>query len=385
VKSFFSKSKILPIVLLTTFAVLSTFFGCPKIETNKNWALRWTGAQSGLRIREGPGLNFAPTGVIPFRSEVEIISCANDTITLDGKRGRWCQVLYQGREGYCFSGFLSAVPIASPGPRSDAHSFKQPLRKEARPLPIPPVAVPPVTAVRGNSPRELAYAFDDPPGLTKLSLKEFEAAKTSLKKNNRYSKEDFKESTGVRGETESVEMYLQRSEASKRAFLERMREAEYAAACKTFSIYDAQLVMGGYNPAMHRFAFLGTTIDLGPTGEVITLPGADQSPHGFENGRVLNVKLPDKMVKLLRENPDSVLVRLDFSYAVSLQDIFNWTSRAYFLPKYLMLYNRNTGEIYYECAASPRIEREPDPAVPLKISSYFLYEKTHWRENWASP
>ena len=339
---------------------------------------RWTSAESGLRLREGPGLDFAQKEMIPLGSEVEITSCANDTVTLEGKLGRWCLVLYHEREGYCFSGFLSDVPIARPGRRPDRHSLEQPLRKEARPLSPPPVTVSPEAGVRkGAPPRELAYAVHDPPGLTKLSLKEFEAGKAGLKENIWFSKEEFRDSAGVRGEAESMQMYLQRSEDSKRAFLKRVREAESAAASKTYSVYDAQLLMGGYNPVLHRFAFLGTTLDLGPTGEVTTLPDASQSPHGFENGRVLDVKLPDGMVELLRDNPDSVLVRIDFSFAVSLQDIFAWTSRAYFLPKYLMLYDRKTGEIYYECAASPRIEREPDPAIPLKISSQFLYEKTH--------
>jgi hypothetical protein len=354
-----------------------TLLGYPKSEVREKGEYRWATAESGLRMREGPGLDFASTGTIPFGGEVEIADSGSELRSVDAKWDRWYRVIYRGQEGYAFGGFLSDTPVAIREQPSKPLPAEQSPGEKVRPAPVPKAAASSREEPERKSPLELAYAVHNTPSLVKLSLKEFEAEKAGIAEPFRYSKEDFRNSSGAKDEGESVEEYLRSSKASKSAFLEKVREAEYSAATRTYSIYDAELAMGEYSPALHRFDYLGTTVDMEPPVEVTTLPAADLHSRGFQNGMVQDVKLPNRMAKLFREQPESILVRLDFSYALSLQDIFGWTSRAYFLPRYLMLYNRNTGEIYYECAASPRIERGSDLAAPLKISSRFLYQKIH--------
>lgn len=374
-KNLFSDGRISLVGLCVLATLFFTCFGCLDIEIRERRTQRWVSAESGLRMREGPGLDFAPLGTIPFGAEVEIAGAGGRMQTLGGKRDRWYRVTYRGREGYAFGAYLSDFPVARRDPRPRQSRPEPTNQKKVRQEPTARIAVPARETRKNAALPDLAYAVHNPPGLIRLSLAEFQAEKARLRERLRTRREEFRKSAGTRQETETMEAYLRRSEASKRAFLEALREREYAAATRIYSIYDAELELGEYHPAERRFDFLGTTIELGKPGEITTLPSAGPVSRGFENGRMRNVTLPRRTAKLFLKNPDVVRVRIDFSYTESLQDLFAWTSRAYFLPRYLMLYNRKTGEIYYECAAAQRVEQGTDPAVPLKISGFMLYEK----------
>jgi len=374
-KNHFSDGRTSLVGLCVLAILLFTCFGCLDIEIRERRTQRWVTAESGLRMREGPGLDFAPLGTIPFGAEVEVAGAGGRMQTLGGKRSRWYRVTYRGREGYAFGAYLSDFPLAGRNHQPRKNRPTPTNQEKVRPEPTARIAVPAREARKNAALPDLPYAVHNPPGLTRLSLTEFQAEKARFRERFRTRREEFRKSAGTKQETETMEAYLRRSEASKRAFLETLREREYAAATRIYSIYDAELELGGYHPAERRFDFLGTTIELGKSDKITTLPRAGPDSRGFENGRIRNVTLPRRTAQLLLKNQGAVRVRIDFSYTESLQDIFAWTSRAYFLPRFLMLYDRKTGEIYYECAVAQRVERGTDPAFPLKISGNLIYEK----------
>jgi hypothetical protein len=67
---------------------------------------RWVNAESGLKLRSGPGTDFDTLDVIPYGDEVELV-------TIDGTMGKWSMVRWQKNEGWVFGGFLSE---SKPGP-----------------------------------------------------------------------------------------------------------------------------------------------------------------------------------------------------------------------------------------------------------------------------
>jgi uncharacterized protein YraI len=63
-------------------------------------------AMTELNIRSGPAVTFEVVGVIPADGEITITGCGDD--------GFWCQVEYQGVEGWASGGYLAVTPeIAS--------------------------------------------------------------------------------------------------------------------------------------------------------------------------------------------------------------------------------------------------------------------------------
>ena len=58
-------------------------------------------ATTALNVRSGPGPQYAVTGAIPDRAQATIIGCLQDSL--------WCQVSYNGRQGWVYSRYLTAT------------------------------------------------------------------------------------------------------------------------------------------------------------------------------------------------------------------------------------------------------------------------------------
>jgi uncharacterized protein YraI len=67
--------------------------------TGPAYAQSMATASSDLNIRSGPGSDYAVIDVMAASSEAELIGCMED--------GSWCQVSYNGVEGWVYSGYLS--------------------------------------------------------------------------------------------------------------------------------------------------------------------------------------------------------------------------------------------------------------------------------------
>lgn len=385
-------------IALTLGALLLLLAGCLRIEIRDRVRYRWSTAESGLALREGPGLKYARLGTIPFGARVRTIETASGKTVLASHVGRWNKVAYRGLLGYSFDAFLAEAPPGSlPNPAGHG-----PVSTASGAPPLPPdpakqdeeikrprkpsyAAGPEKAGVQGGSPEKptasaaaFAYAVNDIPGLIKLSNNEFNEIVGSLETDFFGRKAAFNSSAGEWGQGESVEDYLKRSEGAKRRFLDRLRRQEHAAATRVYSIYDARLELGPYDPGLGRFAWLGTTVPIDAPGETITtLPDVHGRRHRFVNGRKYDVDIPLSRAAAIRDALEDVRVRIDFSYTESLQDLFNWTLKSYFLPRYLMLYNRRTGRIYYACRTLPRVELNSDPVVPPRIGVQLLEEAVY--------
>jgi uncharacterized protein YraI len=58
-------------------------------------------AMTPLNIRSGPGPQYSIIGAIPDRGHTTIIGCIQDSL--------WCQVSYNGRQGWAYSQYLTAL------------------------------------------------------------------------------------------------------------------------------------------------------------------------------------------------------------------------------------------------------------------------------------
>jgi len=371
-----------PRTLLTLGFLLLLLTGCLQLEKLAGVRYRWCSAESGLVLRAGPGREYARVGVIPFGTRVRVLGIVGEETVVAGQAGRWNRVDYQGLDGYSYDAFLAEAPPARLSPAS-----RQPAASAGAAAPPVPRA-PKRQAEKSERPREpaapalptaaaVAYAVHNSPSLTRLSSDEFKKIAGSLAADFRGRKAAFHESAGERRPNEAAEDYLARSERAKRRFLERLRREEQAAAARIYSIYDARLELGPYDPALGRFAWLGTTVPIAAADELTTLPDARAGRHRFVNGRKYDVGMTPAQAEAIRDARDEIRVRIDFSYTESLQDLFTWTQKAYFLPRYLMLYHRQTGRIYYACRVLPQVEPNSDPAAPLRISARLLGETAY--------
>lgn len=57
-------------------------------------------AMTPLNIRSGPGPQYSIVGAIPARGQTAIIGCIQDSL--------WCQVSFNGRQGWAYSQYLTA-------------------------------------------------------------------------------------------------------------------------------------------------------------------------------------------------------------------------------------------------------------------------------------
>lgn len=66
-------------------------------------------APSGLVLRERPDAASKSLGLLPTGAKVHITWFRPETVTIGGVEGRWLQVSFQGKTGWCFGGFLDAL------------------------------------------------------------------------------------------------------------------------------------------------------------------------------------------------------------------------------------------------------------------------------------
>ena len=64
-------------------------------------------APGGLKMRSQPSLKGELIQVIPFQSEVEIKGDSMEGLTVEGTKGTWYRAVYDNKEGWIFSGFLT--------------------------------------------------------------------------------------------------------------------------------------------------------------------------------------------------------------------------------------------------------------------------------------
>lgn len=63
-------------------------------------------APSGVMIRSGAGRGFSSLGRASAGNMVEVLATDGPEETIEGKQSRWWRVKFNGREGWCFGGFL---------------------------------------------------------------------------------------------------------------------------------------------------------------------------------------------------------------------------------------------------------------------------------------
>ena len=64
-------------------------------------AATFAAAVTPLNIRSGPGPQYSVIGAIPQRGQAAVIGCLRDSL--------WCQVSYNGRQGWAYSQYLMAT------------------------------------------------------------------------------------------------------------------------------------------------------------------------------------------------------------------------------------------------------------------------------------
>jgi|GEM_PF-3473426 signal transduction histidine kinase len=340
---------------------------------------RWVAAKNGLLLRAGPSLRDAVIAAIPFGAGVGFVEAVGEPFTVEGEKGRWSRVLYQGQVGYAFGGFLADTQVAVETERK-AHAAVEAPPPAVQPEKATeerrePAQAPPASA--GNHELAFAYGRNDNSGLVTLRQADFAGELGQLEKDLESKRDAYRNSVVTKGEGEDVDHYLARAQWAKERTLHEIRRYEFNLAKRIYSIYGAKLEIGNYSNILGRLEFLGTTIDFGSARKIDTIPGSTMFRDGFENGRKYAVKMTSEKAASLRENASNLLVRIDFSYTESVSNILDWTRKSYFMPKYLVVYNRRTGEILYECGATQEIEISPDLAAPLQITGKVLFETIH--------
>lgn len=70
-------------------------------------AYRRVNALSGLRVRENPQLNAKVVATLQHGLQVELLEEKDPEITIDGIKGKWSKISYEGTIGWAFGGFLA--------------------------------------------------------------------------------------------------------------------------------------------------------------------------------------------------------------------------------------------------------------------------------------
>ena len=80
----------------------------PKMSDNEVPTARVDSPNDGfLSLRNEPDADLgARIAKIPHGATVELQNCEKDEVTVAGRRGRWCQVTYNGNTGYVFDAWL---------------------------------------------------------------------------------------------------------------------------------------------------------------------------------------------------------------------------------------------------------------------------------------
>jgi len=77
---------------------------------------KYVTAESGLILREGPGLTYKRITLLPMNTAVAIKEYSNNMVTISGKTGRWARVetatgIDNVQQGWCFEAFLADSPV----------------------------------------------------------------------------------------------------------------------------------------------------------------------------------------------------------------------------------------------------------------------------------
>ena len=78
--------------------------GADKSELRKE---KWVSVKEGLRLRSAPDQNSQILALMPLGAKLQILSEKPATIVISGQPGKWCEVIWEGKKGWTFSGFLS--------------------------------------------------------------------------------------------------------------------------------------------------------------------------------------------------------------------------------------------------------------------------------------
>lgn len=80
---------------------------CIAVSCGEEKKMRYIAASSGLSLRFAPRAGSRRVAVIPFRDEVNVEKESGRKRTIQGKTGRWSRVVWKGKKGWVFGGFLS--------------------------------------------------------------------------------------------------------------------------------------------------------------------------------------------------------------------------------------------------------------------------------------
>ena len=71
---------------------------------------KWISAEAGLRFRSEPNLKSDTLSLIPYNSQVEIISGSKNKEKIGNIEDYWYNILWNSQKGWVFGGFLSNNP-----------------------------------------------------------------------------------------------------------------------------------------------------------------------------------------------------------------------------------------------------------------------------------
>ena len=97
-------------VLFTIFLLIPGYVGQSQpAENQTSQKTAVTTARDGLRLRAAPGLRAKIKGLIPHNSPVRVLQERGRRVSIQGKKGRWTKVNWNGSTGWVFGGFLQPV------------------------------------------------------------------------------------------------------------------------------------------------------------------------------------------------------------------------------------------------------------------------------------
>lgn len=98
---------IVSIFILCCF-VVSCMPGNDQSKQQKTIMARIT-ARSGLNMRSKPALKAPVLAVIPHGGRVPVLGETGEPFPVEGKQGRWTKVVFNGKQGWVFGGYLRIV------------------------------------------------------------------------------------------------------------------------------------------------------------------------------------------------------------------------------------------------------------------------------------
>ncbi|MEQ8352696.1 MAG: SH3 domain-containing protein [Leptospiraceae bacterium] len=94
-------------LLMAAAIMLSLTVSC---ETEDSAITLYGGAPSGLVIRSEPTTTGEKLGLLEFGEPAEVVEQKEESLTIQGKTGKWTKIRQGSVEGWVFGGFLLANP-----------------------------------------------------------------------------------------------------------------------------------------------------------------------------------------------------------------------------------------------------------------------------------